>query len=181
MKRTTRRRLTLAFTAVAVLVWGLAIVGMVAPCAACFGHTGLAISGPTLELARGSVPIAKQGRAWKVPPKGGGSVLLWPQSSWLPSTTHATMSIAGSGGPTVTMTLRVYFVPLIPWAILFSAAAAFMRWLTPRAIPVHCCQTCGYDLVGTPAGPCPECGKPRAWSIVRLLFDRAARGRPVSA
>jgi hypothetical protein len=45
------------------------------------------------------------------------------------------------------------------WALSLTAlvAALVLRRLAGRPLP-HLCPRCGYDLSGSPAGRCPECG-----------------------
>lgn len=174
MTRTTKRRLTLVFASAALLTSAPLLVGTLAPGALCIGRAGVAVAGTRLELAWGSEPISKRGIAWHMPPTDRGAMVLGPSSAWRPTTTEATITTRITGAPPVTAALHILFIPLLPWGVLCAGVAALLWWRTPRVFPAGCCQRCGYDLTGVAGAPCPECGTPRAWRIIRRLLARAA-------
>lgn len=47
-----------------------------------------------------------------------------------------------------------YWLLFIPAAVM--AIVAF--WKAGRSYPRGCCGNCGYNLIGSPSGRCPECG-----------------------
>lgn len=55
----------------------------------------------------------------------------------------------------LTLAVHWLWLPSIALVLLGWAIRTRRRWKPPWA-----CQSCGYDLRGTPAAPCPECGTP---------------------
>jgi hypothetical protein len=59
----------------------------------------------------------------------------------------------------------IAFVVVPHWVLVLLAAplpALWMRsWHNKVGWPCERCPACGYDLRGTPSGPCPECGMAR--------------------
>src|SRR5205814_5436778 len=61
------------------------------------------------------------------------------------------------GPPPIRVQGQTIMVPFWP-AIPVLAAGTALFWFRDRRRPTGACGHCGYDLTGTPSGPCPECG-----------------------
>jgi hypothetical protein len=54
---------------------------------------------------------------------------------------------------------RLFKVCIPLWIpFLSTAIPTIVLFRRDRRIPPHCCQACGYDLMGNTSGRCPECG-----------------------
>jgi hypothetical protein len=79
------------------------------------------------------------------------------------------MIVSATGTAPIISTIKVLYVPLTPWVVLFGAGAGVLWWRLPRVYPRGHCAACGYDLSGSPGGKCPECGSAAFRVLARLL------------
>ena len=87
----------------------------------------------------------------KVEKNRGPGLLLWPRGPGL-------YNEVGNQGIMFRFVFLPLWLPLVPGAVL-TAFGLIRSRRGPR-----CCVQCGYDLAGTPAPRCPDCGadvKPR--------------------
>ena len=135
------------------------LVGYSHPASMSFGHTAIGVEGQYAEFASGSVDVDKSNGVWLLAPSGQAAIKLGHGSIWHPSVSKAMVTVGGPGLVTISSTISVVNVPLIPWAILPGVLGAVVWWRLARKHPRGHCAACGYDLSGSPAGPCPECGR----------------------
>ncbi|MHC4909310.1 MAG: hypothetical protein ACYTF9_06285 [Planctomycetota bacterium] len=115
-------------------------------------HLGITPSG--VAFTTSDRPITGDGQRWTF--DAGARVLLGATSLWLPSRAMATVSVGTWSGTVTTL-----FVPWRP-ALISTAACALLLWglwwRYRRVLSPGACARCGYDLAGTTADRCPECG-----------------------
>lgn len=159
----------------AVVCGVLLVVGHVYPSATPAARMSLGVNGRMIEAALASDPVSRDGQGWLVRgPMGWARIIVAPASAWRPSTQSASIGMGTPGAPTL-FRLRVAYVPLWPWVVVFGGAGALFWWRSRGALAPGRCRVCGYDLRGLPGTRCPECGA--GASLLRAIFARA-RGKP---
>lgn len=153
---------------VSVLLGAAVAVGVARPTWVGRGQVVVGVTAGRLEVARTTgITLTRQGNAWGLGNlQGFASILVQPESAWLPTTSSAQIAM---GGPATAMALRVVYVPLWPWLVLSAAAAGGLWWKAGKRIAPGHCRECGYDLRGLSGEKCPECGAGRASAVTRAL------------
>jgi hypothetical protein len=157
-----------------VLAWGLVRPGWVQ-----WGRLSVGTATGNLEVAWSSLASSREQNGWVIRGPGAmGTVILGPESRWRPTVSSGAVGvIGGPSGKATIMRVSALYVPLWTWSVGLGVLAALLWWFGPRVVGEGCCANCGYDLRGTPGGRCPECGRPGAGVVARILA-LARRFRP---